>query len=71
MKQSYAVNMIWRKVKQRMARVKVHLFLFHLFLFIFVKIIFFTILALKKRNSEKTYLRSIQIFEIIEKESFA
>ena len=32
---------------------------------------FFTILALKKRNSEKTYLRSIQIFEIIEKESFA
>ena len=43
--------MIWRQVKQRMARVKLHLFLFHLK---FVKMKkFFTILALKQPNSEK------------------
>ena len=41
---------IWRQVKQRMARVKLHLFLFHLK---FVKMKFFTILALKQPNSEK------------------
>ena len=51
MKQSCAGNMIWRQVKQRMARVKLHLFLFHLK---FVKMKkFFTILALKQPNSEK------------------
>ena len=51
MKQSCAGNMIWRQVKQRMARVKLHLFPFHLK---FVKIkTFFTILALKLPNSEK------------------
>ena len=51
MKQSCASNMIWRQVKQRMARVKLHLFPFHLK---FVKIkTFFTILALKLPNSEK------------------
>ena len=43
--------MIWRQVKQRMARVKLQLFLFHLK---FVKMkTFFTILALKQPNSEK------------------
>ena len=47
--------MIWRQVKQRMARVKLHLFLFHLK---FVKMKFFTILALKQPNSEK------RIFEV-------
>ena len=51
MKQSCAGSMIWRQVKQRMARVKLHLFLFHLK---FVKMKkFFTILALKQPNSEK------------------
>ena len=51
MKQSCAGNMIWRQVKQRMARVKLHLFLFHLK---FVKMkTFFSILALKQPNSEK------------------
>ena len=51
MKQSCAGNMIWRQVKQRMARVKLQLFLFHLK---FVKMkTFFTILALKQPNSEK------------------
>ena len=51
MKQSCAGNMIWRQVKQRMARVKLHLFLFHLK---FVKMkMFFTILALKQSNSVK------------------
>ena len=51
MKQSFAGNMIWRQVKQRMARVKLHLFLFHLK---FVKMkMFFTILALKQSNSVK------------------
>ena len=43
--------MIWRQVKQRMARVKLHLFPFHLK---FVKIkTFFAILALELPNSEK------------------
>ena len=43
--------MIWRQVQQRMARVKLHLFLFHL---TFVKMkMFFTILALKQPNSVK------------------
>ena len=51
MKQSCAGNMIWRQVKQRMARVKLLLFPFHLK---FVKIkTFFTILALKLPNLEK------------------
>ena len=51
MKQSWAGNMIWRQVKQRMASVKLLLFPFHLK---FVKIkTFFTILALKLPNSEK------------------
>ena len=51
MKQSCAGNMIWRQVKQRMARVKLHLFLFHLK---FVKMKkFFTILAFKQPSSEK------------------
>ena len=43
--------MICRQVKQRIARVKLHIFLFHLK---FAKMkIFFTILALKQPNSEK------------------
>ena len=50
-KQSCAGNMIWRQLKQRMARVKLHIFLFHLK---FVKMkTFFAILALKQPNSEK------------------
>ena len=50
-KQSFAGNMIWRQIKQRMARVKLQLFLFHLK---FVKMkMFFTILALKQPNLEK------------------
>ena len=51
MKQSCAGNMIWRQVKQRMARVKLHLFLFHLKFLKMKK--FFTILALKQPKSEK------------------
>ena len=44
-------NMIWRQVKQRMARVELHLLLFYLK---FVKMKkFFAILALKQPNSEK------------------
>ena len=43
--------MIWRQVKQRMAKVKLHLFLFH-FKFVRMKK-FFTISALKQPNSEK------------------
>ena len=43
--------MIWRQVKQRMARVELHLLLFYLK---FVKMKkFFAILALKQPNSEK------------------
>ena len=54
MKQSFAGNMIWRQVKQRMARVKLQLFLFHLK---FVKMkMFFTILALKQPNLQKRTL---------------
>ena len=45
--------MIWRQVKQRMARVKLHLFLFHLK---FVKMKkFFTILALKQQYADAVY----------------
>ena len=47
--QSCVSNMIWRQVKQRMVRVKLHIFLFHLK---FVKMKKF-ILALKQPNSEK------------------
>ena len=51
MKESCTGNMIWRQVKQRMAGVKLHLFLFHLK---FVKMnFFFTISALKQTNSGK------------------
>ena len=47
--QSCAGNMIWRQVKQRIVRVKLHIFLFHLK---FVKMKkFFTILALKQPKS--------------------
>ena len=62
--------MISRQVKQRMARVKLRLFLFHLK---FVKMKrFFTILEPSNNEFRKTYLRSIQIFEKInEKDSFA
>ena len=65
MKQSCAGNMIWRQVKQRMARVKLHLFLFHLK---FVKMKkFFTILAFKQPSSEKrifaVYKYSRRLFE--------
>ena len=56
MKQSCTGNMIWGQVKERMARVKLHIFHFHLK---FVKMKkFFIILALKQPNSEK------RIFEI-------
>ena len=49
--QSCAGNLRWRQLQQKMTRVKLHLFLFHLK---FVKMkIFFTILVLKKPNSEK------------------
>ena len=51
MKESCTGNMIWRQVKQRMAGVKLHLFIFHLK---FVKMkFFFTISALKQTNSGK------------------
>ena len=51
MRQSCAGSMILRQLKQRMARVKLHLSLFH---FKFVKMKkFFIILALKQPNSEK------------------
>ena len=51
MRQSCAGSMIWRQLKQRMTRVKLHLSLFHLK---FVKMKkFFIILALKRPNSEK------------------
>ena len=51
MKQSCEGNVIWRQVKQKMARVKLHIFLFHLE---FVKMKkFFSILALKQPNSEE------------------
>ena len=51
MRQSCAGSMIWRQLKQRMTRVKLHLSLFH---FKFVKMKkFFIILALKRPNSEK------------------
>ena len=43
--------MTWRQVKQRMARMKLHLFLFHLKFVKRKKV--FTILALKQPNSEK------------------
>ena len=46
--------MIWRQVKQRMARVKLHIFLFHLKFLKMKK--FFPILALKQPNSEECIL---------------
>ena len=52
MKQSCADNMIWRQEKQRMTRVKLHMFHFHLKFMKMKK--FFTILVLKQPSSEES-----------------
>ena len=57
-----------RQVKQRMARVKLHVFLFHLK---FVKIYFFYSFSPQTADFRKTSLSSIQIFEKIIKRTLS